>query len=797
MSRASAVLALLARLALLTLLPLHVQAQAAGRLVDALEADEQEDHVNISAVFSCSVRYISNDPVSRGDRVRIQLRLGADCGAGNGVWPTETVTVGGSSRIVSDARLEGGAAGDVRLELRWARELDFVLAPTSDGRGLRLRLLNVNSRPGRIVIGNIDEASEGYSVNLESARTPIDAATRQQAAARLRVPVYVSEVELEGTRWYRLRAGPFRTRREAEQLLLIARGIYGRAWLGINDEASNVDAVDATTPAVPVSRSTDPALPAAQLTTLQRAARSAFNQRQYPLAIELLTRLLRQPEFPERAAFQELIGLARERSSQLAQAKGEYEEYLRRYPGGPAATRIRSRLRILAASGRSPREMGLASDGRPLGWRNTGSVSELYQTGREHIDVNGRVSDRRSVNVSLTDVDWLARRHGERFDFMSRVSGGYTRDLLNKNGRSDTRVGTAYADFADRQLGLSARVGRQSHSGDGILGVFDGVLAAWQKSATLNYTAAIGFPVDTTRDGFSRERQFVALATELGPLKGVWDLGAFIVNQKLAGATDRRAVGFEGRYFSPGRTLVTLLDYDINYRQLNSLILMGNWQLPSKWVASFDLSHRHSPILLTRNALIGQPVASFRELTNLYTPQQIAQLALDRTPLSDSVALSLSRPLGLRWQFMLDAFALRIGSTPASGGVAAEPESGWDRSLQLQLSGANLFSGRDLQFFGARYQASRQARSSSVSWNGRYPLYRDWRIGPVLRAERRERFSDESIQMLYSPELRIDYSGARSLFDLYLGSEFSNRELPADMERIRRLYLLASYRYRF
>jgi hypothetical protein len=34
----------------------------------------------------------------------------------------------------------------------------------------------------------------------------------------------------------------------------------------------------------------------------------------------------------------------------VAQAKAEYEEYLRRYPKGPAADRIRTRLRVLRAA---------------------------------------------------------------------------------------------------------------------------------------------------------------------------------------------------------------------------------------------------------------------------------------------------------------------------------------------------------------------------------------------------------------------------------------------------------------
>jgi len=774
-----------------------VIAQLAGRLVEAIEADERDDHVNVSVQFSCTVRYVAHNPASRADYVRIQLRLGSDCGEPGAVRPPETPLVGGSSRMVTSARLDSGALGEVLLELRWQRALDFVLAPTSDGRGVRLRLLNVSGRVGRITVGNVDEAPEGYSVNLESSREPIGDAAIQQAAARFQVPIYVSEIDLDGVRWYRLRAGPFSSRRDAEQVLLAARTVYGRAWLGVNDETAVVEPVDSVA-AIPVNRPTDPPLPTAERDALQSDARAAFNKRDYPRAVELLTKLLRQPEYPQRAAAQEMIGLARERSSQLAQAKGEYEEYLRRYPTGPAATRIRGRLRILASASRLPRGgLGLASDGKPLGWSHTGSAAELYQGGKEHIDVSGEVTDRTFVNVSLTDVDWLARRHGERFDFMSRVSAGYTKDLISNGSGGQGRVAAFYADLADRQLGISGRVGRQSHTGDGILGIFDGVFASWQKSARLTFNAAIGFPADTTREGFSSERQFVALSARMGPLRGAWDVGTFVVNQQLAGRTDRQAIGFETRYFVPGRTAVLLVDYDVNYAELNSAILMGNWQLPARWILSFDLSHRRTPILMTRNALIGQPVRDFDALKTLFTADEIVQLALDRTPVSDSIATSLSRPIGAKWQFMLDAFALRIGETPASGGVLANPDSGWDRSLQLQFSGASLWSSSDLHFFSTRYQQSRDARSLMLSWSARFPLVGAWRLGPLIRAERRERFTDQSNQMLYTPELRLNYIRDASVFDLSLGAEISNRELPADDESIRRFYLLAAYRFRF
>src|SRR5881227_2553095 len=87
----------------------------------------------------------------------------------------------------------------------------------------------------------------------------------------------------------------------------------------------------------PVERmGSDPPLPPEALKSTMADARAALAARDYPKAIALLTKLQRQAEFPDRAHAQELLGLARERSGQLAHAKAEYEEYLRGYPHGEA-----------------------------------------------------------------------------------------------------------------------------------------------------------------------------------------------------------------------------------------------------------------------------------------------------------------------------------------------------------------------------------------------------------------------------------------------------------------------------
>jgi len=780
-------------------------AQLAGPLVQLIDADERDDHTNVTVEFSCSVRYVANIPASRGSSTVIQLRLGPDCGASAAAIP-ETPLVGGSSALNITARAESAGLGNVALTLAWGKELNFVLAPTSDGRGLRVRLLRAGRGAiGKVGVNEAPEAPEGYAVNLVSSRQPIDAAAVQAAATALQTKAYVSELDIDDTHWYRLRVGPFTSRKEAERVLRAASQQYPRAWIGINDETSTevmatAHAATPTASAGPV----DPPLPDAERKKLLRDAQAAIKHRKFPQAIELLTKLLRQPEYPDRQMAQELLGLTQQRAGHLALAKQAYEDYLQRYPDGLGAPRIRNRLRTLAAAGRGARSTGDFGGGdRELGWSKTGIASVLYQNGQDHVEVGGTSTDLTSVNVLLTDADLLVRHRGFRYDFATRVSGGYTHQLgstgasSGAGGAGSGRVNAAYVELADRQAGLSGRFGRQSHAGDGILGIFDGAFLSWQWKPTLTFNAAAGLPADTGRSGVSTDRQFVALSADFGTFRQAWDFGVFAVGQQISGNADRRAVGFETRYFVPGRTAVLLVDYDFNFQALNSAILMGNWALPGRWVLAFDVDHRRSPVLMLRNALIGQPVTDFSALEQLFTPAEIEQLAQDRTPVTDALSLSLSRPLSERWQLMIDAFGMRTGASPESGGVVATPSTGIDRSLQLQLVGSSLMRASDLHFFGARVEQSPTQRSAMLMWNARFPIVGAWRIGPRLRVERRESDTTQSTQMLYLPEIRIDWSSQKSIFEFNAGGEIGKQDLPADTQKTRRLYFLLGYRLRF
>jgi len=780
-----------------------------GPLVQLIDTVESGNHVDISVQFSCSMRYISNTPVSHGTSTTIRLLLGADCGAQFRTVPPELPLVGGGGRLVTSARVESMVPGEITLELGFARPLDFVMAPTASGLGLRVRLLNVNARKPNVFVAQ-PAPPEGYAVNLESSKSKIERATVEAAAAQLQAQAYVSETEIGDERWYRLRVGPFSTRAEAERVLKIALASYPRAWIAEGEEQSGLAAVaSAGVRAAAAGAPTDPAMPDAERAQILQNARTALANHQYPQAVELLTRLVRQPEYPARAEAQELLGIARERAGQLAQAVAEYQEYLRRYPKGPAAERVRLRLQTLAAASLKPQSAGTFGPAASQGLLIAGSAAISYEYGKDQTISAGTTTTTNSVNAALVYGDLLMREHRKRYDFSARVDGGYTKSLIASNfGTSQDRVTTAYGEVVDRYWGVTARLGRQSLASQGVVGLFDGLYVGYQINPRWSVSAAGGLPAYTSYSPVSGSQKFGTVTAEYSPAHLPWVFDAYAFDQTNPIGTERRSIGLQTRYTEPGRTAIILVDYDIGFKQLNSATLIGNSKLGKYWVLGFDADHRRSPLLELSNALIGQSATDLRALAIQFTPSQIEQMTLDRTATSNTFVISANRPLGERWQFMVDLSALELSGTPASFGVVATQSTGLDKNASMQIAGSSLLQASDLHIFGLRFDDSPTSRSTTVSWDARFVVHGAWRMGPRLSVEQLNNPTLGGKQMIYLPQLQTDWTGRRQVFDLTAGYQMLNQQAvlqplsPAGQPQNsavnqRSLYISAAYRVNF
>ncbi len=776
-----------------------------GPLVQLIDADSREDHTNVLIQFACTVRYLNNTPASHGSSTRITLRLGPDCGSLLNNVPPEFPQIGGGGELLTQARLESMLPGEVILDLGWSRDMDFVMAPTTNGTGLRVRLFTIEHRKGS---GAVLEAQnvEGYVVNLESSQQKFEHDAIVAAAAAFKTQAFESEIDIDNEHWYRLRLGPFAAHPEAERVLNAALGTYPRAWVGVNDEQGELVATErAGTPSA-AAVAADAPLPDAERAKILADGRSALEKHLYPEAVELLSRLVRQPEYPDRATAQELLGLVRERAGQLAQAKAEYTSYLQRYPQGEGAERVRRRLQALVAASIAPRSFeGTAPvDNR---WTIVGSTALGYQYDRSQTVSAGTTTNTPALNAALVYGDVLVRDRGPRFDFIGRIDAGYTHNSAETVGGSQDRTTAAFAELTDRTLGLSGRIGRQTLASQGIIGLFDGLSMGYQINPHVSVGAAAGYPAYTSYSGFSLRQQFATLSAEYSPFLALV-MDAYLLNETEQGFTDRRSLGFQTRYSRPGYTAIMLIDYDVFFQQLNSATLIGNFRVGEQWILGVNADHRHSPLLETNNALIGQNETDLRSLRSVFTPAQIKQLAVDRTALSDTLVLSASRPLGERWQIMTDIAALRLGATPASGGVPETPATGLDKNASVQLAGSSLVRASDLQIFGVRYDDSPGSRSTTLTWDARFPVGGAWRFGPRFSVARIDDPELGGKQTLYLPEVRADWTSRRSVFEIIAGYQLQqqqalqslpNQNGPPETSSLeqRSLYVSSTYRLRF
>jgi hypothetical protein len=343
------------------------------------------------------------------------------------------------------------------------------------------------------------------------------------------------------------------------------------------------------------------------------------------------------------------------------------------------------------------------------------------------------------------------------------------------------------------------RIGRQSRSTGGVLGRFDGLLLGLPLGKKFSLSAVGGFPVESSTDSFEgTDRYFYGLTLETEGFAEGWDANAFVIEQQVEGITDRRAVGGELRYFDSNRSFFSLVDYDIHYNELNIGQLLGNWTFADKTTVNMVADYRRSPILTSRNALVGQTASSIDDLQDSFTDSEIQDLARDRTATSKLATLGVSHPVNEQLQISGDITAYNLSGTSASGGVAAMEGTGTDFTYNLQLVGSNLVTQGDITIFGLRYTDTGDRDIYSLNFNTRYPVTSDFRVNPRFRMDYRDNQDDGTDQVTYRPSLLLDYRIKRRLrLEAEVGGEYSDRELVDGSEESNSYFINLGYRADF
>lgn len=536
-----------------------------------------------------------------------------------------------------------------------------------------------------------------------------------------------------------------------------------------------------------------------QAYTLMLAGRDALSAKNYTSATEAFNKLLMLPPNQYSQDAQEWVGVSRERGGQPAKAKVEYELYLKLYTTGPGVQAVKQRLAGLAAPEMTALTAAPSKKIEPRSFVQ-GGIASHYYFGQSNFETsyqfNGisqtdtyAMKDQSSL---ITNVDAIGRYVSENYDNRVVYRDVATQNFLPKQTNRN-RVNAAYVEVKNRTTEYSARLGRQTTGGAGVMGRFDGVYAGVGSAQDLRVNAVAGQLVDFTA---ITQPVFYGVSVEKGPVS------VYLLNQTIEGVLDRRALGAEFRYFEGKKSAFSAVDYDIFYKVLNTLTFTGSYGLESGTTFNFMADYRKN--LSTRNALNGATTTSVQDLLAVMTEERLNQLARDRTASATYGQLGVTQRLTPSWQVGGDLRLSKITGMPASGTTALEGilpgtnDTGLEKTLTAQLIGNNLYSDADITTFGSSYFTSDYVQNGQTLFvYNRTTFDRELSVDTAWNFYRQSDNFGGSLSR-HIPMVRVAYQVGQDLsLDADLGVELSTSSGSFQTTKNRRIFTSLGFRWNF
>ncbi len=670
-----------------------------------------------------------------------------------------------------------------------------------------------------------------YVIQLEESEKPILAARAPLPAAFKNNRLYVTQVREKEKLRYQLKLGFF----EKEQDVFAARQLLKAAYpdakvtrITLGEQADSVRTALAAPAAIPAApppttaripapiRAAPPAtlpsvaaIPAtpgdSEAQALMDKARTALARGDNRAAIVVLDKLLRMPPNRYSQDAQEFIGLARERAGEIAIARKEFELYLRLYPAGEGADRVRQRIAALDATTAPPSPAFKAAKPRVEVLSTViGNLSQHYYHGASKVDTTELIPTAGSQNqATLTQTDQSAlvtslnlthRYRNENFDNRFVLRDTHTKNFLT--GQKDTnRLSALYYEVKDRLRDYSARLGRQPGSSGGVLGRFDGATAGYHFTPKWRVNAVGGKPADNSYD---TDLSFHGASVDWGPFAEHWGGSLYTMQQKADGVVDRNAAGGELRYFDPAFTVYSLYDYDTEFATSNIILLQGNWTGGNGTSAHVLYDKRKTPSLTLTNALLGETDTSIKSQLQTRTYDQLKQQALDLTSTTDLVSIGVSQSLSTRWQLGFDVQSAHTSATVGTVNQPAQPDTGDIHTYTGNVIGTGLFTQRDVNVLSLSRIDAPDYTGNSYSLTNRLLWGPSWGLDVTLSwYSQRNTVTDTKLDR-FSPVLRPSYKWKENItLEAELGEERTTTRSATTEDKTQRRYWSLGYRWDF
>ena len=548
-----------------------------------------------------------------------------------------------------------------------------------------------------------------------------------------------------------------------------------------------VSPVAADQPSAPVPPAPETAatpVPLAEVEARGRAlaaqGRAAMEKNDFDQAVTIYNQLLNLPPNSASQEAQEMIGIARARQGDTARARAEFDLYLKLYPMGDGAERVRRELAQLPAATAVASAKGEPATPRPAITTVTGSASQYYYGGSslittltEGTPIGGVPQPPESTKISNVDQSQLAssidmnyRRRDADSDIRFVVRDIYVYNFLDTptvNQRPPNRLYALYGEY--RSLlpsGFWGRAGRQPATTAGVPGRFDGVRVGYRFNPNFGISVVGGVPSD---DLYETNQNFYGLSLDVDNIADRFGASLYGIHSTVDGEIDRQAIGTELRYFDPTTSVYSVFDYDTFYHAMNIESVQGTFQtLGNSLTFSLLADKRTAPMLATSNVLFAVPpplsrTEPFRTLTDV-----LSVLSLDEVHrLVKATTTYIKQGLfGVNWQMSpqvqlgVDARYFNVGPLPAYKDIPAQPGSGNVYSYGLQGIFSNLYSERDAHVFSFAYLDGPTYKGKVAGYNNLSLVWGGLQFEPWLRYYRQDDVGGAKISR-WSPGMRLSW----------------------------------------
>lgn len=521
----------------------------------------------------------------------------------------------------------------------------------------------------------------------------------------------------------------------------------------------------------------------ARAQALMQQGRQAYEAGRWEQAAEHFGQALELPPHGGTREAQFKVGMAHLRQQDLARAIAEFETFLKLFPTGPDSDQARSALASIARAPVAPAAPTDAS--RPVPEPEVtiaGSASSTFHGGngqlrsRDFQDspigglpaVAGEPqlsSDRSRQLYSDVDLNW--RRRNAEVDQRFVFRDSYTSDLLRPD-KSRNRLSALYFDHKSLSGRWGVRAGRQSPTGAGVMGRFDGLTGYWSAWPRVKLGAVAGMPVDKV---FDSKRRFHGVSIDADRLPGGVGAGLYAIEQLLDGVVDRRAVGVDLRWFGGGATVFSQVDYDVAIGALNIATLQGTYITAGNTVFNALFDRRALTTLALGNALTfedpanpGLPSRRIADRLARSTLRALRDQVRRITPMITQAQVGVTVPLNKNWQVASSLQLTETGAIPPVPEVAGfengRPATGAIVTTSAQLIGLNLYSARDTHVLSTTLIRSPTMRGTLLGYHQSSLLWQAWQVEPSVQFYA-DRLEGGTHSRRWSPGLRVSYRGVR------------------------------------